>query len=146
MSKDEALRLSLGALEEMLAAERATNRPPETVMQALEKLDRIRKAVKQCENAITAIKEALAQPEEEPLAWFRYETVYEYKNQLARCTKDCIGAFPVYTFLPKREWQGLTDEERKSVVQDRCLNVGDWNRNGESVARAIEAKLKEKNT
>lgn len=34
----------LGALQEVLAAERFSNRPPETVMQAHEKLDRIRKA------------------------------------------------------------------------------------------------------
>lgn len=34
----------LGALQEVLATERFSNRPPETVMQAHEKLDRIRKA------------------------------------------------------------------------------------------------------
>lgn len=46
----------------------------------------------------------------------------------------------------KREWVGLTDEERSAIVQNFSLNVGDWTENGDSVARAIEAKLKEKNT
>ncbi len=41
---------------------------------------------------------------------------------------------PLYTAPPQREWVGLTDDERDEL----CL--GD-----ESVARAIEAKLKEKN-
>lgn len=61
-TKDTALRLALEALDEMLAAERATNRPPETVMQAEAKLDRIRKAAAQCLEAITACREAHAQP------------------------------------------------------------------------------------
>jgi hypothetical protein len=46
----------------------------------------------------------------------------------------------------KDEWQGLTDEERL-----RCFDEVDWNRvdwcpDHEQYAKAIEAKLKEKNT
>ena len=89
---------------------------------------------------VTAIKEALAQPEQEPVAWFRYETVYEYKNQLARCTKDCIGAFPVYTTPPQRK--PLTDEEIILIVAD-CASS--HQHTDIHFARAIEAKLKEKN-
>ena len=40
---------------------------------------------------------------------------------------------------PKREWQGLTDEEIKSIY-DACDEWG-----GFEYERAIEAKLKEKN-
>jgi hypothetical protein len=43
---------------------------------------------------------------------------------------------------PKREWQGLTDEELSEVY-----NQADWDTvNGWEYERAIEAKLKEKNT
>ena len=43
---------------------------------------------------------------------------------------------------PKREWVGLTDEELYSIY-----NQADWNINEEwNYERAIEAKLKEKNT
>ena len=65
------------------------------------------------QKAITDIRQQIAllkqQSVDEPVAWFRYETFYEYKNQLARCTKDCIGAFPVYTTPPQRK--PLTDEQ-----------------------------------
>lgn len=43
----------LEALKEVLAAERFSNRPPETVMQAEEKLTRIRAATAKAEAAIT---------------------------------------------------------------------------------------------
>ena len=101
--------------------------------------------------AAEALRQALAQPvdainmseervdetdkrEQEPVAWFRYESSYEYQNQLTRCTKDCIGAFPVYTAPPKREWVGLTDEEREHFRGLGFVGV-----------LAVEAKLKEKN-
>jgi len=41
---------------------------------------------------------------------------------------------PLYTAPPKREWVGLTDEEKRQILLDV-----DW-------IKAIEAKLKEKNT
>ena len=82
--------------------------------------------------AITAIREALAEqpaikqdltPEQpaqqqEPVAWFRYESVYEYKNQLARCTPKCIGAFPVYTSPPRKPWVGLTQQDIDIAFDD----------------------------
>ena len=46
---------------------------------------------------------------------------------------------PLYTH--KREWVGLTDEERYE-----CLRGIDWQYDPESYAVVIEAKLKEKNT
>jgi len=35
----------------------------------------------------------------------------------------------------------LTDEEIREIVSNLQLNVGDWNRNGMSVANAIEAAV-----
>ena len=50
---------------------------------------------------------------------------------------------PLYTALPQREWQGLTDEEIDEVFGSpmRLEPSGLMN-----FVRAIEAKLKEKNT
>ena len=45
-----------------------------------------------------------------------------------------------YTLNRQREWQRLTDEEIFKIF------AGDWGLYGQGFARAIEAKLKEKNT
>jgi hypothetical protein len=66
----------------------------------------------------------------QPVAWFRYETVYEYRNQLARCTKDCIGAFPVYTSPPPR--QPLTEEQIQKLLSQNRFAVF-------ALVRAVEA-------
>jgi hypothetical protein len=52
---------------------------------------------------------------------------------------------PLYTTPPKREWVGLTDEEIQKVVSKKWW---DWEDafDIEGFSRAIEAKLKEKNT
>jgi hypothetical protein len=50
----------------------------------------------------------------------------------------------LYTAPPQREWQGLTDEEIEKLFiwQEWSEDFAEY----EPVARAIEAKLKEKNT
>ena len=83
------------------------------------------------------MKEALAQPEQEPVAWAMLHDNGHYIDAIhpdehARVEGKYIH--PLYT-TAQRTWVGLTDEERDEI----CL--GD-----ESIARAIEAKLKEKNT
>ena len=49
---------------------------------------------------------------------------------------------PVYTAPPKKEWVGLTDEEINSVRHNRDWTAA-WT--DTTFARAIEAKLREKN-
>jgi hypothetical protein len=50
---------------------------------------------------------------------------------------------PLYTAPPQREWQGLTDEEiKKEQHHIDWTNAHTYSK----FARAIEAKLKEKNT
>jgi hypothetical protein len=46
----------------------------------------------------------------------------------------------------KKEWHGLTDEERLRCFDDVDWNKVDWCPDHEQYAKAIEAKLKEKNT
>ena len=81
-----------------------------------------------------AIKEALAQPEQEPVAWMNDMGTHIDLNVSNRGT-------PLYTTLPQRTWVGLTDDELSEVY-----NQADWDTvNGWEYERAIEAKLRSKN-
>ena len=110
----------------------------EAAQQALEALEHIEhhyiSLPKAGNKAITALRAALAQPEQEPVArviddetpegsteWIPYSG-----HQVPVKTGDLLYAHP-----PRREWQGLTEEEREQAT-------------GWSVEH-IEAKLKEKN-
>jgi len=78
-------------------------------------------------------------PEQEPVAWISHNAgLYHGKPD------ESLNPLPLYTAPPKKEWVGLTDEEiRNSATQGRT----DFSRPPyEEFYRAIEAKLKEKNT
>jgi len=86
-----------------------------------------------------------SQPEPEPVAW----VLPDFWNHLR--TFNCGTAYrikdddrqPLYTAPPQREWQGLTDDEiKKEQHHIDWTNVHTYAK----FARAIEAKLKEKNT
>jgi hypothetical protein len=73
--------------------------------------------------AVELLRARLSAPEPEPVAGYRWEE----------------GRTPpsvTFTAPPQREWQGLTDEELLACYSNR----------GNVFYRAIEAKLKEKNT
>ena len=93
--------------------------------------------------ALAAIKEALAQPEQEPVAWMD-----EDGDVLSASVVSGKGLrnIPLYTTPPQRTWVGLTDEERNDclVDADPCECLADPE--AEELMRCIEAKLKEKNT
>jgi len=76
-----------------------------------------------------ALKEALAQPEQEPVANYCKECL-TYNGHHEGCSH--------YTTPPQRTWQGLTNEDISEVVRG-THNTG-------SFVRAIEAKLREKNS
>ena len=118
MTKDEALKLALDALSP----------DPYRSEWAVEE--------DKCK-AITAIKEALAQPEQEPVAFINVEQrKLEWVKYMSWDTPTVVNLpkIPLYTTPPQRQWVGLTDKERDEI----CL--GD-----ESIARSIEAKLRDKN-
>ena len=86
--------------------------------------------------AITAIKEALAQPEQEPVKMVAYN-----------CTCGRTMKFESVhgVVAPQRTWVGLTDEEIADCAEK--MEASDptdsfWR----EFFRGIEAKLKEKNT
>ena len=97
-------------------------------------------------NAIKALRAALAQPEQEPVAWGIANTRPTERQRLMMVMLDepepSHLVVPLYTAPPQREWQGLTDEEIKEAGN---LHVEGKRMLPYSFARAIEAKLKAKN-
>ena len=117
MSK-EAMKLALEALEGSVT--------PDFLVGQKEKKDK----------AITAIKEALAQPEQEPVEWgVDWGKDGNSVSIIKRLTDGNIEvlAWEYAPHLPQRTWVGLTDEE----IED-CYKQG-------GIGRAIQM-LKEKNT
>jgi hypothetical protein len=105
-----------------------------------------------------ALRAALAQQEQEPVAW-------QYKKEGGgifvsdQCPadvevwNDIEWSKPLYTHPPRREWQSLTDEDIGDVFQAaRNAKLGYANDNSRhrlsvvEIARAVEAALKERNT
>ena len=108
------------------------------------------------DSAITALREALAQAEQEPVAWGVFEgNLHDMffsqseAKEMAALKGTHAEVRPLYTAPPaaQRPWQGLTDEEIWSVVSR--IGTSDSNVNPLTVlsdARAIEQRLKERNT
>ena len=81
------------------------------------------------------------QPEQEPFCY------HDGRNIVGKEYADHSDVFPLYTAPPQREWQGLTDEEIDDIWNSYCDEMGEASINdAEDIYRAIEAKLKEKNT
>ena len=140
MTHDEALKLALEALLHVYHEDEAH---PKTLQ------------------AITAIKEALAKPEQilpsvysnthqteqEPVAWCAQPELdwlnsdkrgaSAYVETTLSKRRDGLAQTALYTTPPQRTWVGLTDEEINTAA-----SVQSW----KPFAKAIEAKLKEKNT
>ena len=97
------------------------------------------------DKAIEALRAALAQPEPEPVAWAdKYDIEREGHDFYANRQQPAKDGVSLYTAQPQREWQGLTDEEIDELAE---ANLDfNWKDGVEDFARAIEAKLKEKNT
>ena len=102
------------------------------------------------EDAIQALRQALAQPEQEPVAWMcegddwgAWVPVVFLGNDLEYHKKSTgfRNWKPLYTTPPKREWVGLTDEDCAE-----CVQVTAASGSAMQLIAAIEAKLKEKNT
>ena len=118
MTKDEALKLALEALE-------------------ADELDMVDDGsgnmVFRKEQAITAIKEALAQQEQEPVAWISTgpARMIHWTADKPAYGDDWV---PLYTAPPQRK--PLTDEDVERIVRE--ARVGEHGI-GYTIARAIEA-------
>ena len=94
-----------------------------------------------------------AQPEQEPVAWavqgvtqmIRGEFAeLDAKSKARRIGGTCV-AYPLYTTPPKRQWQGLTDEEKKTLATAAGCTEDDDGHIVMEIFRLAEIKLKEKN-
>ena len=95
---------------------------------------------KETDDLITAMRDRLAQPEQEPVAWLvQYSNKHEFVwGQKPQWIADAIGIEPLYTAPQRREWVGLT--------RDEVLDIEETAKHPLDFARSIEAKLKERNT
>ena len=89
------------------------------------------------DNAITAIKEALAQPEQEPVAWMsehRFDELRKGFTVMTTLTKQRVfeDDVAIYTTPPQRK--PLTDEEIEDLYFDK-FSMSEL----KAFARAIEA-------
>ena len=89
-----------------------------------------------------ALRQELAQPEQEPVGYVTIENISSWAQvpSIKWFKKPTEG--PLYTAPPKREWVGLTDEE----IEECKINGGlphaiNWRLS----VKVMEAKLKEKN-
>ena len=140
MTKDEALTQALEALEQ--SQTKAPCGKSGVVYW---------EGVKIHEAAIAAIKEALAQPEQEPTWWLveYHDWAREFVTEKPEESIAIKKATPLYTTPQQRTWVGLTDEEVEKLdcVQALWQDEGECEIHGvKEFYRNIEAKLKEKNT
>jgi hypothetical protein len=98
--------------------------------------------------ATELLRARLSAPEPEPVAWGVPNTRPTEKAHFMMLLHSTDGVqypellVPLYTAPPQREWQGLTDEEYEVMAEQYVTNCYF---DTLKYARAIEAKLKEKN-
>ena len=140
MTQKEALRMALEALEAMQMYAEAE-----------------RKGLRICDEAITAIKQALAAPVQEPVGWIsnkdfepiRIRIMQEAYELADSNNPEGYNAIKVMCgdvqkmLSPQRTWVGLTEEDLKPICDEWRIVYGAWM---DDFAKEIEAKLKEKNT
>jgi len=140
----EALKLALEALEEAADAIDSWGSYASEYFQVKHDLEN---DISKAKSAITAIKEALAQPEQEPFeywnaveGWVKIDEVRDHFDSVGCGTiykTSGEDRVPLYTTPPQRTWIGLTDEEVDFIANKHATLQGAiW---------AIEAKLRSKN-
>jgi len=118
------------------------------------------------DEAIEALRAALEQPEQEPVAYLYHDAQSAHDaNPLLHSTllvmaterrPECRNETPLYTHPPRREWRGLEDyeidietAESRDSLMDFVYEHGTVSEGQQrfirKIARAIEAALKERN-
>ena len=147
MTKDEALKSALEALEAILGTLTAANEQG-TITDTIW-FSNHETLFDYITSEIDRIKEALAQPEQEPVAWLFQHDETGRMNYVSNDGIHNPAMFlemnpryalvcPLYTTPPQRTWVGLTEEKRTEIRREhyaRTLPLMD----------AVEAKLKELN-
>lgn len=120
-------------------------------LEALEVLDRVVLGTRRAEETIAALRERLAQPEQEPVAWRWTESNgqhwFDWRTDWTHHDRAKAMGFAIeyaYTSPPaSKPWVGLTDEE---IIRRKADIKGTLDVQFIDFARAILAKAKEKNT
>jgi hypothetical protein len=122
----------------------------EAMKQALEALEAVKKTYDEqnfvslgTNTAIIDLRQAIAEAEkQEPVGMFA-----KFSSGVWKEVTDGSAGQPLYAYPPKREWQGLTDEEKEECKMKSLDGTG-WSLDVDLdyYAAHIEAKLKEKNT
>jgi hypothetical protein len=93
-----------------------------------------------------ALRAALAQQEQEPVAWIQPDHLQKARVAPFLCrvepTKRMADFVAIYTAPPRREWQSLTDDEISALFPSSLRS--DYK--PYSFARAVEQACKERNT
>ena len=91
---------------------------------------------------VEALRQALAQPEQEPVGYVTIETISSWAKvpSIKWFKKPTQG--PLYTAPPKREWVGLTDDD-VSYFRYQATFCDEFD--AAFMAELIEKDLKEKN-
>ena len=107
---------------------------------ALETLENVFGKDKIDVGAINMLRAALAEPEQEPVAWYHngFGTL-----ELSRVQR--LGWSPLYTAPPRREWVPLTKDEIAEIENEYIVDYRIPAGCSLNFAKDIEAKLKEKN-
>ena len=118
-----------------------TREEAQQVLDALEAEHSAIYGTSQTVKAIELLRAKLAQPEPEPVAWTVSGLITDFSRDFSAYQTKTYTR-PLYTAPPQREWQGLTDEEIMSLLPGAVRLPPGWS----ETVRAIEAKLKEKNS
>ena len=119
-------------------------------LEALERNDYLGYQANQ--KAIAAIKEALAQPKQEPVAHMYADDYERMLNSETFCTVYSVavgsptrGETTIELFTTPPQRKPLTEDQIQKIWDVAAGAIPGWSRHI-AFARAIEAKLKEKNT
>ena len=97
---------------------------------------------------MTDLSKALAQPEQEPVAWIvesKHGNWAPYLEWSEPSYLETQVVTPLYIAPPKREWVGLTDAQVEEIAKYHGID-GPYETSRIDFYRAIEITLKEKNT
>ena len=147
MTKDEALKLALEALGAYMSATDSEEDAKAHSLMA-EAFFKIKEALAHPEQEPVAWEQFypdigkpkfVAQPEQEPVAWMNDSTPSGIFARHIDGARNFGCTIPLYTTPPQRKWVGLTDDEIYKIAV--TLEGEHWKK----IADAIQNKLKEKN-